>query len=497
MSILKLNTITSTKKKIMVASYGIAIIFISLIIFYLINYLTKPRNLNVILITVDDLRQDHLGCYGYKRNTSPNIDKLAREGILFTQTICQGGWTANCLFSLITSTYPYTHGVLEWTDCLNRSLPTLASLLKSHGYYTELINGHSAANRLAEMGLVRGFDAWNDNKGEIKADKITDRAIKFLYENRNKKFFLWLHYFDPHGPYEPPPPYNKIYVDDNLYVTKKHIPVSTNNQKFLWSSAGKIPYNIQDKGITDVDYYIARYDGEIRFTDEQIGNLIRTIEELKLDKKSVIIFTADHGECLGEHDNFFMHGLLCDEILKVPLILKYPNALPANKIIKSQIGHIDIMPTLLSLLRIKTKIHMEGINLEPYILGFRNRFPERAIFSETSASIDNPYNIIIISLRLEGWKLIVYYLSEGVNRLLDLEKVYSEDIYSKKQIYKLYNLKKDPHELVNLVNVEKEQFSILKAKLKNWLSHQRLNKTPFSKPLDEKVRDLLKSLGYL
>ncbi len=140
---------------------------------------------------------------------------------------------------------------------------------------------------------------------------------------------------------------------------------------------------------------------------------------------------------------------------------------------------------------------MEGINLESYISGFRSRFPERAIFSETCASIDNPYNIIIVSLRLEEWKLIVYYLSEGVDKLLDLERVHPEEIYSEKQIYKLYNLKKDPHELVNLVNVEKEQFSILKAKLKNRLSHQRLNKTHFSKPLDEKIRDLLKSLGYL
>ncbi len=435
--------------------------------------INKP---NIILITVDALRPDHLGCYGYKRDTSPNIDKLAKNGILFTQAICQGGWTGGSLFSLITSAYPHTTGVIDWGNSLNYSLPTLGDLLRKHGYHTALINGHQAAKRLAEMGLVRGFDSWNKDKEGIEAGEITERAVKFLYENKNKKFFLWLHYFDTHGPYNPPSPYNKQYINDNLYKTNKHIPIS-DDQKISWLAKDEIPYAIQDKGITEVDYYTAQYDGEIRFTDEQIGILLRTVEELGLGAKTLIVLTADHGEGLGEHGLYFSHGLyLYDEIIKVPLIFKYSNKLSGGKKIKSMVGHIDIMPTVLSLLRIKPVTRMDGIDLVPPMLNKGDYHSQRIIFSEIGGYFSNPYNILIISMRSEKWKLIYY---------------------TEREVYKLYNLENDPQEVFNLVNIEKKEFNILKSLLRDWLSLQKTRIVHLSKPLDQEIRRKLESLGYL
>ena len=200
-------------KKFTVIILGI-IITVFIISFVYFKY--RPDKPNVFLITVDALRPDHLGCYGYERNTSPNIDRLAKEGVLFTQVISQGSQTIPSVPSLMTSLYPSRHGIEAILQDYSIFHPVLAQILKKNGYYTGAIVAHC----LSHTGLGKGFNL-AEFDFDIKADVLTQKAINFLHKNKDKKFFLWLHYMDVQGPYRPLPPYNKKYLYDSFYTQNK------------------------------------------------------------------------------------------------------------------------------------------------------------------------------------------------------------------------------------------------------------------------------------
>ncbi len=454
-----------------------SVIFITtllvLIPIYFINQLTKPKDLNILLITIDALRPDHLTCYGYKRNTSPRIDEIAKEGILFTQAISQGSRTWPFLTSLITSAYQSTHQVYFENQLLSYSISTLPEILKRKGYYTGFISGHGSLWSGKESGFKRGFDTCEDFGAN--ADKISHKAIGWIKENKDKKFFLWLHYFDPHGPYMPPQPYKTRYVNDGLYKHNKHIPISPDDAVDRHSrkkaiGKGEIPAYVAEDNITDIDYYIAQYDGEINFTDEQIGILLDLVKELGLIKNTLIIITADHGEYLGDHGFYFMHGGLYDTIIKIPLIMKCKGIFPHGKIIDQQISSIDIMPTILSAVKIKVDIKMDGVSLLPVICG---RYYNRPYaFGEFM----NPQGVFTRSIRNKNWKLIF-------------------DVV--KNTYELYDLKKDPRELTNLINTRINEFKFLKSELEKWAHTYKHNMVTSIGQLDEQTKNRLMSLGYV
>ena len=251
---------------------------------------------------------------------------------------------------------------------------------------------------------------------------------------------------------------------------------NSTEKEHIYQSEGVIPLHIAERGITNVEYYIAQYDGGISFTDEQIGVLLEELEELGLDRKTIIILTADHGEAMGEHNVYFTHGgFLYNEFIKVPLIFKYSNILPTAKVINHQVGLIDIMPTILDLLGIQIKIEISGISLLPMILKGKS-YPSRIIFSEDFSLPSGKDKRIRRSLMTERWKLI-YNLND--------EK------------HELYNLKTDPQELNNLVEIEKEQVKFLKQKLDNYINQSLPRITEPKRPLDGQTKGRLKSLGYL
>jgi len=212
------------------------------------------------------------------------------------------------------------------------------------------------------------------------------------------------------------------------------------------------------------------YDKEIKYVDEQIGILLKNLEELGLDKNTLIIITADHGEALGEHNLYFTHGMfLYDELLKVPLIM-VGGFLPKNEIIKAQVESIDILPTIMDILRINyNKRGIEGISLLPtlYSKNKNDKYGESYAFSEFEDKK---------SIRSPEWKLIYTSNSEE---------------------YELYNLKEDPQELNNLADIEKDQFKLMKEKLEEWVSREKENISSLTKPLDEETKEKLRSLGYL
>ncbi len=412
---------------------------------------------NVVLITIDALRPDHLGCYGYKRATSPNIDKLAQDGVLFTQAISQTSWTAASLMSLLTSTYPSTHKVDDWGLVLDQSLVTLAETLKRKNYVTAWGGGGNwIYKEIPSSG--RGFDYFFDAP---EVEGLIEQILEWMVKFKNKKFFIWVHFFDfPHTPYLPPAPYNELFISAEA---GKKLPIGKGA-----GGKGFIPDFAVVNHITDIEYYISQYDGEIAYIDEQLGRILDRLKTLNLDKNTLVIISSDHGESLGEHNYYFQHGYyLYDQLLKVPLIIKGPK-IPRGGVIDQQVQMIDIIPTILSFLKIKTDTEVEGISLLPVILGRENK--QIYAFSEVSNGLN------LKSIRTDGWKLI-YNLTDDE--------------------YELYDLKNDAEETVNLAGIEKKQFEYLKVILEEWMNRPRPTVTPLKEPLDEQTKDRLRSLGYL
>lgn len=473
------------KKKVSLI-FVIGLIVVSCSLSFIYRDLKKQGQPNVLLITIDALRPDHLGCYGYKRNTSPHIDKLASEGTKFNQAIAQSCWTHPSILSFFTSTFPYKHLVSfgsTYNSYLNISVPNISDILNSKGYTTALITDHAIWFGLDRMhGFKDNFDFY------IEADRRTpkvllNKAVKWLEANKDRKFFLWFYYLGAHAPYEPSLPYSKKFYSDNL-ANEKHIPIANSDKvkKF-----GVIPKHVSENNITDVSYYISKYDGKIRVSDKIVGLLLSKLEELNLNNNTLIILMTDHGESLGEHDLYFYHGFtLYDITLKVPLIIRYPKLIPKNKTIDSQVRLLDVVPTIIDILNLKDKKYenMDGKSLLPMILG-EERFPEYA-FS------DNGW---IFSIRSENWKLI--YIDRDKIKDIPWSKYYTS-------YYQLYNLRNDPKETKNLVKEEKTIFLNLRQKLNEYIKKARLYQKKLrlkmsEKPnkLDEKAKQRLKSLGYI
>jgi len=408
---------------------------------YFLCYLNRIKNFNLLLITIDSLRPDHLGCYGYEKNTSPNIDKLAKEGVLFTQAIAQASWTWPSLYSLITSTYPSTHGVYFWDQVLSDSIPTLLEILKKKGYSTGFISGHGGLDN-----FKRGFDKF-ENMYE-KANKITYEALLWIKSHRNKRFFLWIHYMDTHN--------NSIGVPEEKHFIK----------------------NITKE---ELNTYISQYDEAISYVDSQIGILLEKLSSLGLHEKNLIIITADHGQEMCEHGICFNHGgFLWDSAIKVPLIFYFPKLFSKNRIISQQAQHIDIAPTICDILKLKKPKTFEGKSLLPLIKG--KDIQSRFAFSEHKENkgdlSSGKWVYSKFSIRTSKFKLIYTFNSDSRG-------------------YELYNLKEDPQELNNLIDKEKEQFEFLKKKLEEWMNRPKPKIAPLTKPIDEKTKEKLKSLGYL
>lgn len=417
----------------------------------------KAADFNVILLTLDALRPDHLGCYGYSKNTSPNIDKLAREGVMFTQAIAQSSWTRGSVPSFMTSTYESTNNIYRFGDVLDKKFVTLSEILRSQGYETLASSGGDWIMK-DFPGIARGFNYFV--KG-AKPDEIAQEIIAWIKEKRNKKFFIWVHFLEyPHIPYDPLSPFSQLFLSNEK---SKEIPIAKDGEFF-----GVIPKRAAINKITNVNYYISQYDSEIAFADAGIGEMLDYLKKSGLDRKTIIVLSSDHGESLGEHNYYFQHGYyLFDQLLKVPLIIKGPG-LPENKTIHAQVQLVDIMPTILSMLKVKTTIRMEGVDLLPVV--FDN-------IKNTGYAFSEVFNIEDFKcVRTTDWKLI---LNAGTGK------------------YELYNLKNDPQELYNLIEVKKEEFGLLKAKLEGWINRPKLEAKQVSGPLDAETKVKLKSLGYL
>ena len=443
------------------------LIFVSLAAALAVVNHAKQKRLNVILIALDALRYDHLGCYGYKRNTCPNIDEIAKKGALFTQAIAQSSHTAPSVSSIMTSAMPNSHFVSAWGCTLNPKFPTLAEILKGKGFKTAFFCGNLSFKINGIQGISKGFDSFFVTGFEEKT--LTNKAIQFINQSINRPFFIYLHYMNTHSPYISSEKFSNLFIGDDLYDKQKSLPIVKPTEDFY--GLGGIPENLaqQHRGITNPDYYIAKYDQGLRTVDEEIGIIVKTLETYQLDKNTILVITSDHGEMLGENNLYFHHAIfLYEPLIRIPLIVACDRVIPENKVIEEQISaSIDIMPTIMDILGIDGPKTMEGKSLLPIILGRNNSSPY--VLADEG--------VLEKCIRTNEWKLDFIARDET-------------------REYHLYNLKNDRGELTNLITKEKTEFKLLKEKLDRY-RQAKFKKGPHSPLLTEDEKNSLRSLGYI
>lgn len=438
-------------------------------------------NLNIILIIIDALRQDHLGVYGYDKPTSPFLDRLAKDGILFTNAFSATNCTDPSLTSLATGLYPSFHGVVSHGEHVTRDQVVKAlrrtfmqEILKEHGYVNVAIDFLVRWHRrgydfylekspedlvgksgkavlftrkiLNSIGLSQSFDYVNrllrdletQTKPFYDAMPYTKLALRVLKHIRGRKFFLFLHYWNTHIPYIAPKntiEYFKKFYRGDIYDKTLY--------ELISSMKGPWRYNLINmlgKEITLRDI-LASYDATIKYTDEMIKAVYRALEILGLLDKTLIIITSDHGESLTEHDIFFDHHGLYDVSVHVPLIMLGPD-ISGGKRIKAFVQHIDILPTLLNMLEIKKHIYMNGIDLTKLIYGEEDYEPRSNIFLEEG------YTERKFAVRTERFKYI-FTLDEKSAICRYCGKIHGD-------IEELYDLTRDPGENINIIDDERD-----------------------------------------
>ena len=339
---------------------------------------------NLLVISIDTLRADHLKCYGYNRDTSPHLDRLAQQGVLFESLTSASSWTVPSHMSMFTSLYPSVHGVQTVHNNLGEGVPTLARCLAERGYLTAAFVTEPALDH--RFGFNHGFQLYDDVTDEMRGawifdpkkgatiwagrnPPITDLGTKWLQKHSQEKFFLFLHYFDCHSDYLPPSPFDKKFDPDYKGPEDGcNIPLRAqlDNPKI---------------SVRDLAHMVALYDGGIAYTDEHVGKILQLLQDLRLSEKTLVIVLSDHGEAFLEHGLIYHGNSLYEEALEAPLIMRLPGVIPAGKRVAGNVSHVDLMPTALGLLHLASPPQIQGIDLSPMILSDQP-VPERLIFSE-------------------------------------------------------------------------------------------------------------------
>jgi len=313
----------------------------------------------VIVVWADTLRRDHLGAYGYGRPTTPVLDRLAREGTLFRDCIGQATWTKVATPALLTSLYPSTHGVREFSDRLPSSAVTLAEVYRDAGYATISLSSIMFTGKFTN--LHRGFEEVHedsslpDRESSKTARIYVDRLMPWLEAHRDGPFFAFLHVSDPHDPYRPYAPYDTLWADPAK--REQHERQNKDVRKFigppLLKAFGMPSRDELGKAGLDADAYVGYdrdwYDGSIRGMDAEIGRLVERLQALGLEGRTLLVFTGDHGEEFLEHGRTFHGQSVYGELDALPLILWGPGLVPRGHVVERTVETIDIMPTLLEM----------------------------------------------------------------------------------------------------------------------------------------------------
>ncbi len=394
---------------------------------------------NVVLITIDTLRADHLGCYGYKQIKTPNIDGLAADSSRFERAYTVVPVTLPSHTAMLTGTYPMLSGMHDFSaNKLSPQQGTMATVLKQAGYATGAVVASAVLD--SRFGLNQGFDFYYDHfdfsrleeanldEMERPGNVVADQALDWLGKNSQKKFFLWMHLYDPHYPYRPPEPYSREYASQP-------------------------------------------YDGEIAFADEQVGRLLRFLKDKGLYQNTVIVLSGDHGESLGEHGEKTHGFFIYNVTMHVPLIIHLPGK-PATQTVADPVSLVDLMPTVLAATGLDIPSQVQGRSLLSALRGEKiDR--DRTLYGETFLP-----RLHFNWSELRGAENAKYHFIDAPRP-------------------ELYDLTKDPGELRNLFPEKKAVAEEMRAKLAGLIREYSAGKELAEKTgLDPALMERLKSLGY-
>lgn len=409
----------------------------------------RRRHPNILLLGIDSLRADHMSSYGYHRLTTPHIDRFATEGVLFERCYSPSVPTTPAYASMFTGRDCFGTQVvaLRHKGGLREDVPTLAEILREVGYESSCVgfSGNPSSRGFDNYLDYPAWGSWNEGRSP-KAQKLNEVAIPELDRLAKGKnpFFLFLRHMDPHAPYLPPEPYERaFYHGDETNKRNKSMEPVMAFKPFRDFFASWMP-----PGITDKDYVIAQYDGAIAYMDACIQSLFTALASRGILDDTIVVINGDHGETLYDHECWFDHHGMYDNVLYVPLIMRYPAALPAGKRIGGYTQHKDLVPTLLELAGIEQDdLEMEGRSLLPMI-------------NNEVASHESEFYITECTwMRKHGWRTPQWKL------MIALEP----DFHFKPEV-ELYNLVEDPEENNNLADQQPAVVAMLRDRMDAWIT---------------------------
>lgn len=466
------------------------------------DFISSRKTPNIVFVVIDALRADHLGCYGYQRATSPNIDELAGRGVFFENAYACINATDPSLTSIFSGLYPNSHGIInhgervqqEEIQAFIRNRPKLlAELLKLEGYSTLALDfldrwhkigydyysgqqkkriedyGNQIVNRLPKVlqSLIRStyrffFADYGNN-----ATNITKQAANLIKQNRDRSFLLFIHYWDTHTPYNAPKRDIEHFYEEANGIEINEILNSINNLK------QREYFRSCTKGARTASEIIARYNGAIAFVDREIKRLVKTLQKCGILDKTLVIVTADHGESLTEHGIYFDHHGLYEPSIHVPLIFSYPGVLPKGKRVSAFVQHVDLVPTILDLLGIDIDHELDGKSLLPLISGEVEQLHSEVYIEESDTQRKR-------AIRTRDYKYSYSLTAE------DAVCRYCGRIHGGHE--ELYDLNEDPGETQNIAEQRPDILASLKRRLFDWLEYANEKKI-----IKEKVSKLKNS----
>lgn len=426
---------------------------------------SRAERPSVLIVTIDTLRSDRLGCYGAPHMKTPGFDRIASEGVLFADCSSPIPETSPAHVSILSGLYPKNHGNRQNGTPVDSAVPLLPELFRERGYVTAgFVSGFPLA---AKFGLARGFDHYDDYlvdgfttrggnvQGTERGGEKTVDSFLFWLRKVEDPFLAWVHLFDPHSVYAAPGPYRRMF-----YSGEERSPANRSMDGI------DLPGYLMLSGITDVQYPVALYEGEVAYTDQQLRRLLDGLMEKGILDETLVVVVADHGESLIEHAYYFGHShFLYQQSINVPLLLRWPGVLPRGEIVLEPASILDLSGTICEMLDIDRAIPTDGRSLLPLIHGASRKV--EPLFLERSA-LAGPG---MAAVRMGEWKYV----------------------RSDERGEELYNLESDPGEESNECTADPDRAVKFRSLLDRW----RADSHAPPAVLDEETREVLRSLGYI
>lgn len=434
---------------------------------------------NMVLISADTLRADRLGVNGNTEIRTPHLDWLASQGINFTRAYTNITTTNPSHATMLSSLFPFDHKLYSNQGKVSSKILTLPEILKVHGWYTAGIVNMRWLNPNVS-NIFQGMDELVSCETTRKADETNKWVLPFIASQKNKKdpFFLFVHYVDAHTPYHAPDPYTDLYYPDDRNPYSSHHS-SLNKAKSIF------PLHYQDNpyvdnwlgDVTDVKYIVAQNKGSVTWLDHHVGQIIQELKRTNQWDNTILVFTSDHGESLGEHGLWFVHGGLFDATARVPLIMRFPHG-PQGEVRDTIVQHVDLLPTLCSVLGVGTPHQVRGRNV--FEESASDPILERAAFIEHAGGY---LNAVVTS----RYKYIQHKKTRYVYPAYPIEEGEEE----------LYDLWKDPKEEVNLAENRPIVRRVMNQLLVDFRAAEMVQLKKEPAHIDENTLEMLMSLGYL